>query len=71
MDVHKTIAYTPYRFQGISYLQTANLQGMAAFIDDSLVFSIYSEGVIDALGIFYIILGKTSVDLCGNSSYQY
>lgn len=60
MDVHKTIAYSPYRFQGISYLQATNVQGMAASIDDSLVFSIHSEGFIDAMGVFYIILGKTS-----------
>lgn len=69
--MHKTIAYTPYRFQGISYLQSSNLQGMAASIDDSLAFSIHSDGLIDSLAIFYIILGKTSADLCGNSTVQY
>ena len=52
-------------------MQSSSLQGMAASIDDSLVFSIHSDGLIDAMGIFYIILGKTSADLCGNSTFQY
>lgn len=44
---------------------------MAATIDDSLVFSIHADGLIDALAVFYIILGKASADLCGNSTVQY
>jgi hypothetical protein len=70
-DLHKTIAYTPYRLQGFTYLSSTNLGSVISSIDDDLILSIDSDTSIDKFAFFYIILGKTSKEICYNSTYQY
>jgi hypothetical protein len=44
-DIHRTIAYTPYRFHGLSYLNFSTVSAAASFssvIDDDLVIKIDS-----------------------------
>lgn len=70
-SLHKTMAFTPYRFHGLSYLNFSTLapSKISTIIDDDLVFQIQSSTFLDRYAIFHLIFGRTAKSACGNQ-YQ-
>lgn len=68
-DLHKSIAYTPNILFGISSLQlsTTNDVLVSSSIDSDFIYNLTSVTVVQAIQLFYIVVGMTSTSSCNQS----
>ena len=72
-DAHKFIAYSPYTFFGLSFLQFEgkNDLKLKTEVDFGLVLSVESVSEVFNFYIFYIVIGKVPASVCPDSKASY